>query len=68
MFFFNIAFEKQLPEYGHNRWPKYVGGLRRLSCNKFTYVHMQFLVYSYGMNCIHVMTLTSQKHHCAACK
>ena len=22
----NIAFKKQLPEDGHNRWPKHVGG------------------------------------------
>ena len=33
-----------LPEDGHNRWPKHVGGLRRPHCNKFGYLQMQLLV------------------------
>jgi len=35
---------KHRPDDDHNTWPKHVGGLRRLWCNKFTYLHMRFLV------------------------
>jgi hypothetical protein len=39
-----ISFKEHLPEDGHNKWPKHVGGEAVYKYNKFTYLFMQFLV------------------------
>ena len=42
--FYNISFRKHLPDDGHRRWLKPVGGLQHLEYNKFTYLHMRLMV------------------------
>jgi len=43
IFFVIYRSQKHLSEDGHTKWPKHVGGIQRLQCNKFTYFHMHLV-------------------------